>query len=650
MKRTNNETDWVTAIATQSGTDVRRVEEVLAARRIQPSPVVGSPRRLLLKKIAFSGEKGGVANAGPFKFSWDNLERGLWAMVTESNFTGKSSVIEVVRWLLKGRPSGNLQEDVKRWITLASLQFQLDDLVYEIRVETTGQVRGTLVRIEGGSDRELASFTSESEFEAVMSDFFMREFSLEAVTNWREGPGEDEGKAVRHGWSALSGVMFIGTDYSSLLGDMAATTGVPIRLLQMYLGLPWISTVTTAQVVLKGLASERSITERRRDAASATRRLRVGAIETELEARRLELGRTPSDADVRADLATRSQEFGEAKRTERALEERFERENKAVVQAEAAYAEDRRDLQAHLDAEAAGAVFRMLDPTCCPRCDAEIGDERREKEKASHSCSVCGEGITSNSDAESIRNELSTRVQASKAALDKSKRNHKTVTDSLAEVRPRINALDSGINSLTGQLASFGARSAIELHIAVLEARLDEAGYDPEPAEPNGDESLVLEALLSETEDRVKTVREDLLKAVSDQLAVYANRFGMHNLSAAQLKGNLNLSLVKGDQPTSYSKCTDGEKLRLKVAAVLAMISVAEARGVGRHPGLLMIDSPGAQEVSPQDLEELIAGLEEVSKDFRHLQVFVAALASPAIKKHVPVERMRHAEGEAALW
>ena len=116
------------------------------------------------------------------------------------------------------------------------------------------------------------------------------------------------------------------------------------------------------------------------------------------------------------------------------------------------------------------------------------------------------------------------------------------------------------------------------------------------------------------------------------------------------MKGNANLSLVKGGVPTSYSKVTEGEKLRLKVATVLAMIEVAEKRGVGRHPGLLMIDSPAAQEVSPNDLDELVAGLQSVSKSIPHIQVFVAGRTSVAITEHVPEKNRREALGEGFLW
>jgi chromosome segregation ATPase len=136
-----------------------------------------------------------------------------------------------------------------------------------------------------------------------------------------------------------------------------------------------------------------------------------------------------------------------------------------------------------------------------------------------------------------MRNELTARVQASKAALDKAMQDQKALADSLQEIRLRISALDTEIQSLTTKLASFDARSRIELQIAVLEARLIEADYDPKPLESKGYEESVLKALVLETESRVKVVQVDLLKAVSGRLVVYAKRFGMDNLSVAELKG-----------------------------------------------------------------------------------------------------------------
>jgi hypothetical protein len=187
----------------------------------------------------------------------------------------------------------------------------------------------------------------------------------------------------------------------------------------------------------------------------------------------------------------------------------------------------------------------------------------------------------------------------------------------------------------------------------VLEGRLAEAETDIQT--PTGGDSsqrdlAILGAAVTETENRVKDLREAIFTDISARLVAYARRFGMHSLSEATLRSNATLALTKGGGETSYSKVTEGEKLRLKVATVLAIIEAAENRGVGRHPGLLMIDSPAAQEVSPHDVAELVAGLRSVSTEITHLQVFVAGISSPAITASIPTENRREAIDGGFLW
>jgi hypothetical protein len=126
--------EWLDVIAARAGWDTSRIESALASHHIVPAPVLASPRRLMLVEIAFSGVKDGVVDDGPFEFRWDALGHGLWAMLTDRNLRGKSSIMEVVRWLLRGRPSSNLQDDVRRWIHKARLRFLLDDVNHEVRL------------------------------------------------------------------------------------------------------------------------------------------------------------------------------------------------------------------------------------------------------------------------------------------------------------------------------------------------------------------------------------------------------------------------------------------------------------------------------------------------------------------------------------
>lgn len=645
--------EWLDAIASKAKVATSRVEDVLTARHIVPTPVLPAPRRMKLLSIAFNGEKQGVEGSGPYAFEWQDLSEGLWGMMTDRNLRGKSSIIEVVRWLMRGRPSPNLQDDVRAWIHSACLQFELDGLKHEVLLDCSNGAAGKLSRWASATANPtvLASFNSDKQFEMVMSDFFLRAFSMEGLATWRESDSDEKtGHAVVHGWPALSGAMFIGTNYDVVLGDLPATTGTQARLMQMYLGVPWVSTLATAAAALKLVESGNELEARRRNQGTRAKQLRVKEIEALLVEKRSSLDAQPSDEVVRAGLSELSGRYSETKRREKAMQERLDRETLAERQASAAHLQDRRDLQSHNDSTAAGSVFRLLDPSCCPRCDHEIDQARKKKEAVSHSCSVCGENISSSEDADVLRMALEASVKASKAALDKAKKNRVLADDGLQSLHTDLEDIHTKSEALTLLLGSFDVRKIIVNEIAMLEGRLEEALFDPGTDETPDDEVVVLKAIVGETETRSKAVRDDFLAEVSTSLLHFAQCFGMHSLSKAQLRGNANLILTKGGAETSFSKVTKGERLRLKVATVLAMIQVGERRGVGRHPGLIMIDSPAAQEIAPEDLRELLSGLKDIRDELPHLQIFVAGVTSLAMNEHIPESHRREASNGGYLW
>jgi transcription elongation factor Elf1 len=651
--------EWLEAIATRAEVETSVVEGLLSVHRIQPSPVLAQPRRLVLREIEFSGEKDGVANAGPFTFSWTALDRGLWAMLSEHNLRGKSTIIEIVRWMIRGRPSSNLQDDVRRWVHAVRLGFSLDSDEYEIVAKTQGEPIGSLYRIRapsaaGGEPGRtvLANFASDGEFEAVMADFFMRTFAMDPISSWRQGR-EEGGQSVTHSWVAFSGAMFIGTNYEVLLGDMPVATGLTSRLMQMYLGVPWVSTLAAAKTAHQGVEQAVQVSARRTEQAHEATKERIGSIRAQLAEKRAELAKIPSDEAVRNAINAFTTELADVRRQERVMVEHTERAVAALRELTTVHQEDRRDLQTHIDAMSATAVFRRLEPKCCPRCDHTISKAKKELESSTHSCSVCGESITNAEDGEAIKAELQERVVASKAAVARASAKKDEAENELADLRGKIDLLQIRLEAASKELGSAVRRQEAATAVAVLEGRLEEAEASISPSVQDNDRSgelKILSAIVTETEARVKAVRDGLLKDVSERLVEYSNAFGMENLSKASLKGNASLSLIKGGVPTSYSKVTEGEKLRLKVATILAMIEIAEARGVGRHPGLLMIDSPAAQEVSPIDVDHLIAGLQTVSTKLPHFQVFVAGISSKAITDHIPKAHRREVAGNAFLW
>ncbi|MBX9427509.1 hypothetical protein [Streptomyces lateritius] len=85
--------DFVQTVARRAGVDSEQAGEILARHGVRESGVLPRPHQLLIKRLAFTGEKSGKST-GTVKFSWD-LEPGLWG-VTADNLRGKSSVLELL--------------------------------------------------------------------------------------------------------------------------------------------------------------------------------------------------------------------------------------------------------------------------------------------------------------------------------------------------------------------------------------------------------------------------------------------------------------------------------------------------------------------------------------------------------------------------
>jgi hypothetical protein len=648
-----NKIQWLQSIAEKSKTTVNKVENILLKHHIRPTPVMASPHRLVLNRLMFSGTKVDVSHPGPFEFDWEDLTGGLWSVLSKKNLRGKSTIIEVIRWLLRGRPSSNLQEDVKSWIDKAELHIRIDNVYYSISFETKTTFAGKLTQRREAAAKEtvLAEFFSEDEFEAAMSDFFLRMFSMDSIINWKNSNNDDEvGSYVSHDWCSFSGAMFIGTDYSSLLGEIPVNAGLTARMLQMYLGMPWVSTIAAAKTAIKAEENTKKVDERHFAFYLEKNRQRAVEIKAEIETKQQKLKGLPSHDKVRNEMTELSQRlFADLKYQGTLAKQQTNYEN-VYAQAENDYQNDARALQTHIDSTAAGAIFRMLEPSCCPRCDIDIDAERKQKEIETHACSVCGETLTADEDDFDILKQLEDRKVASKKAFDKVKRKQKSTKDELKTVEKSNEKLQLRLDELANSSNNYQRQVDLKNEISKLQGMFEEVTKVPAPTVKISDELRILKVTSAVTESLIKLYQVDLLKMVSERIVDYARRFGMTNLQEANLKGNANLLLVKGSVMTSYSKVTDGEKLRLKVATVLAMLEIAESKGIGRHPGLLVIDSPAAQEVTQEDVDQIVSGLAGISKELPFLQVFVSGVNSPAIKKHIPANRSKEAIGDEYLW
>ncbi|NNU33933.1 hypothetical protein HK413_06805 [Mucilaginibacter sp. S1162] len=188
------------------------------------------------------------------------------------------------------------------------------------------------------------------------------------------------------------------------------------------------------------------------------------------------------------------------------------------------------------------------------------------------------------------------------------------------------------------------ARTVESIKPAVIEDKKEKPGAEVI------DENKILQTAIKITHARFKDLQEELLQDVNDRILGFCKTVGLSQYQSVALTSNPHLKIDKDGSPTSYSNVSKGEQLRLKVIVTIALISVAEERGLGRHPGFLVIDSPAAQEVNPEDLSNLINGLEGLCKVLPSLQIIIASVASPTLLAHIDDKQRLHAKGDDFLW
>ena len=202
---------WLEAIAVKAGLRPAEAEHALRRRGIQPDRPLRPARTLTVRRIAFKGEKRGSAR-GTINFDWADLDAGVWAVTSDRNLAGKSTILEVLLWALRGAPKG-LQDDVRRWLSWVCVEFDVDDQRYIVELAVEDRIpKGSLSRRRSTDQVDgLDSFTSDDGFEAAMARFMMTTLDLDPITALQGRDGDRQ--VVEHGWAALSGALYFGGDH-----------------------------------------------------------------------------------------------------------------------------------------------------------------------------------------------------------------------------------------------------------------------------------------------------------------------------------------------------------------------------------------------------------------------------------------------------
>lgn len=653
-KSVTSSADWTRAIATKSGATIEEVEAVLAAHEVRAQSVFPRTRRLRIRSVSFGGIKHGGTQR--FEFAWEGLDKGLWGVISGGNSKGKSSIINILRCALQGRFPGDLKADIWKWLDSVDVHFSIDEVLYAVRVSKLSGIENAedaTARLERGRDPSTVIYegTAGKAFEQSMSDLFTDELGFDRIHAFHKG----NDAIVEHGWPAMSSALFVRGPGAALFGEQVVD-GLPTRLVQWFIGLPWISTYTAAAAAEKQYSEAKRRQSATRDAMAARTRSRVDTLRRDLERAKHDLAKLPDRQRLRRRLIELDRLIASAQADITTCRIARDQAAAALQVAKDSWNETRHAYQQAKDNTEAGYVFRRLKPRCCPACEADLGTRLKAEEVPT--CGLCGTTDVGAPDGQASDDLSFLKDSVADAATNAGECEAKAnkAADTFKNAVNAMDVLASEMKDLQSELSVPDKADDLFRKVEITEALIKEliGEEDEEVAEvavdvePQTDVHAILKAAEKITKDLMERTQADTLKKVGDMLLDYSVRLGVQNLESMTLHSS-RLEINQGGAATTFSKLSPGENLRVRVALAISVVSVARGSGIGRHPGLLVLDSPGSQEMAAE-FASLMGSLGDVLKEEPELQIIIGAVHRPELDGVLALENRKQAFNEDKLF
>lgn len=703
--------DAVHAELIKKGLDVEpdRVEQILTDAGVATSATMGVPVQLRVRRVHVTGTKvlraakkaddeesesaaGAAADSAstlvPFVLDWSPAD-GVNGVGSESNLRGKSSVLHFMTWALTGRCP--LQADVLSWVEHVEVEFGIDDVRVFVTFDVESGVPAGFTSQEmttGGTRRQinLGSFTGDAEFESLMGALMLERLRLEPIAMWTKD------QETSHAWPAYASALAVHADR---LDPVVGNEGVlGTRMLQMFVGTSWAPARAQAATALNAakFARERGNVEAKAAsrvteiaiAAAAERVTKAQDIVNTFDVAEPDIDAMLSLAAAATDRARAAQELSLQLLTARSV----------ATQVHADLRAEQLRRNATLEDALARRFFNAMTPTVCPRCSAAVTQERRDAEGHDHECSLCsshldldafaGHVVVASDVSGETRDEMvaaTVEAEAERAESatggredeDVDAEGDDQVVDALDALQQAARDADAAVakletdfagaeqNRLTAEAAVQASRDGIDRARARLQAEFElvraqgaleslrQTRVSAVPDRVDVEQISVLEVADRLTGAWLKNDQDPLLVGVSREIAELARSFGADNITSVSLKGNANMDVYKGGAKSGYGALTNGEKLRIKLATAIALITHGYKAGVGRHPGLLFIDSPAAEEIPADDLETMLTAMKAAAEE-TNMQIVVATTHGPMLSSLLPLENVLVAAGDDFVW
>lgn len=643
----------------------------------------------------------------PFSFT-RKFETPVTALVSDGkNDAGKSSTLDILAWGLRGRP--DVRSDVKNWLRQVTLLLRIGDeqVLIAWRVDT-GNASGSILTLptsqtidfvsmdavaldamraqaEAAADtgapvyhlstpvddltqsmREqgayvVGTFEDDAQMERAIGDFMLDRLGLETLTQWRRNSratDADDGSQAQHGWPLWSQALVIAKpSITSAIGETPNQAGA---VLNTFLATEWSAARNLTRAQRKAVDAELAGIRRRiardseaRDATVAVLINEQTNLQAQLDALAPSQFTSHEAAQLVKDVTSATQAVTSAQRrlAETALD--YGAAEQALEAAE-------HEVAALKEAAVTRRFWHSLKPSCCPRCDARVEQEQWEREQAG-ACSLCNTPIDGDN-AESIgppadaeEDDLDPlelaqqRVSACVVEVERLSRAHDAAREGASRAELAFTAAAAALEADHGDPSQ---RHSLERQLSVIDGRLQErtVGSDDDPEEAVlAFDAEVLAAAEAVAQIEAKRDFDAALESASRQITRLGKTLGITNLERAELKGNAHLPVFRGGERSNFGGLTDGERLRLKIALVIALLDVGAESGLGRHPGFLIVDSLAREELNANNGRLLLQELNRVA-DTHGLQVITGTTHTELVDSVLPDKAVLRPRESGFMW
>jgi hypothetical protein len=641
----------ITAAAECTGLSNEEVEAVLRETGVQLSSPLAASRHLHLARVSVDGVK-----PGGEVLTWQqDFTAGVWAITHPANNVGKTSCLEFAVWPLRGVPR-QLPEDVRTWIHRIEADVSTGHRALRIVLDTADPRRPRctiracatpeeLDDLPDNTQHLLGTATGQAEITALIDAVMRGDLGLEHTMVWGESAGHDgEGAAYTHGWASYFGALYLNLGGANLLFGDVATAGLPGQLLELFIDVPYTATLSRVEVAIRQREKQDRLARRRAEETARTRSNERAQWERELRTQRRAAAEFRRQ-DPFAQLAARRDKQQEATQAWKAAIRQVDRATEAAELAKNARLHAKK---CHLDAvetHRAQQIMGLAEIDCCGRCQRDLGPDRKKNELTDGICRSCTRPLpeADNADPRAVEAELADLARQ----LARAEEDEKQVSNALTLARRkefRTRQAHLKASQLVQQTASASQihtqLSETEKAIASLEGKLEATGPRPATIGRHTPDAAILQSIHTQLLQCVEHSGSALFAELDQEIRDLAARFGVANLNAVELHRTGRITAIKAGVRMPFSKLPPGDRLRMRLATVIALLRVGSRRGTIGHPGLLLVDSIGTAETTIDDGRRLVHELHSVAQEMTRLQIVLTTAQPAMVDGILPAERI----------